>query len=62
MSEVDIWINVIDKLGFKFIDEYCGAGDVNHIKYQDGKDIYSLSPEADTNWVFHGSIKKITKR
>ena len=28
----------------------------------DGKDIYSLSPEADTNWVFHGSIKKITKR
>ena len=42
MSEVDIWINVIDKLGFKFIDEYCGPGDVNHIKYQDGKDIYSL--------------------
>jgi len=42
MSEVDIWIKVLDKLEFKFIDEYCGLGDVNHIKYRSDKDIYSL--------------------
>ena len=42
MTEVDIWIKVLDKLNFKFIDEYCGPGDINHIKYSSGKDIYSL--------------------
>ena len=42
MTEVDIWIKVLDRLGFKFIDEYCGPGDINHIKYSSDKDIYSL--------------------
>ena len=28
----------------------------------DGKDMYSLSPEADTNWIFHGKLSQITKR
>lgn len=31
----------MDKLGFKFIDEFC-PGDTNLIKYQSDKDIYSL--------------------
>jgi hypothetical protein len=34
MTEVDIWIKVFDKLKFKFIDEFCGPGDVNYIKYK----------------------------
>lgn len=34
MSEVDIWIKVFDKLKFRFIDEFCGPGDVNCIKYK----------------------------
>jgi hypothetical protein len=43
MTEVDIWIKVFDKLGFKFIDEYCGPGDINQIKYSLDKDIYIYS-------------------
>jgi hypothetical protein len=31
MSEADIWIIVFDKLGFKFIDEYCGSNNINKL-------------------------------
>jgi hypothetical protein len=33
MSEVDIWLEVMDKLGFLFIDEKCGLGEFNVIEY-----------------------------
>lgn len=33
MSEVDIWLKVMDKLGFLFLEEKCGRGEINVIEY-----------------------------
>ena len=41
MSEIDIWIKAMDKLGFKFIDEFCGPN-LNYIKYKHEGVEYSL--------------------
>jgi hypothetical protein len=41
MSEVDIWIKVLDKLGFEFIDEFCGPN-LNYIKYKHDGIEYSI--------------------
>ncbi len=33
MSEVDIWIRVLEKIGFQFSDEICGPDDINYLNY-----------------------------
>jgi hypothetical protein len=33
MSEVDIWLKVMDELGFFFIEEKTQPGDINMIEY-----------------------------
>jgi hypothetical protein len=33
MTEVDVWIKVMDKLGFFFIEEKCQPGDTNVLEY-----------------------------
>jgi hypothetical protein len=33
MSEVDIWIKVLEKIGYNFIDEICGPDDTNYLNY-----------------------------
>jgi hypothetical protein len=65
MSEVDIWIKVLDKLEFKFIDEFCGPGDINYIKYRHNEIEYSLYFNRKTkvvNSLFTFSINSTTKQ
>jgi hypothetical protein len=69
MSEIDIWIKAMDKLGFKFIDEFCGPN-LNYIKYKHEGVEYSLYFNRKTEMVevlfsFNGDSflnTKITKQ
>jgi hypothetical protein len=42
MSEVDIWIKLLNRIGFDFIDEICGPGDVNYLDYSFDNKEYRL--------------------
>lgn len=52
MSEVDLWIKVFDKLGFRFMDEHCGFDSkINYLSYLSDNGSYSLYFDRETGEV-----------
>jgi len=51
MTEVDIWIKVLDKLGFKFIEEYCSQSKINFLVYRNDDGDYNLYFNRETDEV-----------
>ena len=59
MTEVDIWIKVLNKLGFKLIDEYCGPGDINQLEYSSDKDVETLRYKTSYILYFNRKTEKV---
>lgn len=51
MTEADIWIKVFDKLGFKFIEEYCSQSKINFLVYRNDDGDYNLYFNRETDEV-----------
>ena len=58
MTEVDIWIKVLDKLGFEFI-ESCGVGDINQLEYSSDKDVETLRYKTSYKLYFNRKTEKV---
>ena len=59
MTEVDIWIKVLDKLGFKLIYEYCGPGDINQLEYSSDKDVETLRYKTSYKLYFNRKTEEV---
>jgi hypothetical protein len=64
MSEVDIWIKVLEKIGYKFIDEICGPDDTNYLNYLFNGVYYRLyfNRKKETVNSFFDNISSINKQ